>query len=257
MGTGTGTAAVYDREWDGSSWTAIPANPVFGNIQNSNEHSEAWGFGFDLNLETMAAYRFFNNANSYDVGSALTAQDTPYTFSAANPDFRLRILLFYTDTLALNSRTYNLQFIDPGHGTCSAPGVDGSPNAWTTVGTGVSTLIAFKDNATPADNNALTANAADPTYGGGTYTMRNQTYEESNTFTDSQVAIGANEIGKWDFSLHDNTVYDRTAQTFCFRVVRSNGTLIRSPDYPQITTAGISDVLIQGHSLIRQGTKIQ
>ena len=94
----------------------------------------------------------------------------------------------------------------------------------------------------------------DPTYQG--LTVRAQDYEEANNFTNSVVAIAADELGFWDFSLIDNTAFDREAQTFCFRVARSNDVVLQIGIYPQIATAAVDDVLIQGGTQIDGGTSI-
>jgi hypothetical protein len=243
---------LFYRAWDGSAWETIGSALHTDLCAAADDDTEPYGFGFDRNLESLVAYRWFANANSTDVGAALTGQDTPYTLSTANQAFRLRLLIYYPDSLAISGRTYNLQFVDPGTGTCAAP-TGGTPATWTDVPTSGS-QISFNNNASPADGDNLTANANDPTYTG---TIRDQDYEESNTFTNSVIAMAGSEVGKWDFSLIDNTTYDRSAQTFCFRVTRSNG-LVLSPDiYPQITTASVLDVLILGGTDIIQGTLIQ
>ena len=97
-----------------------------------------------------------------------------------------------------------------------------------------STVIAYKDNATPADEAALTANANDPTDGGRT--IVNQSYQELNNFNNSQAAILNGQDGKWDFSLYDNGAPTNTA--YCFRLVKSDGTALNTyTTIPQITTA--------------------
>jgi hypothetical protein len=96
------------------------------------------------------------------------------------------------------------------------------------------TVIAYKNNATPADEAALTANANDPTDGGRT--IVNQSYQELNNFSNSQAAILNGQDGKWDFALFDNGAPSNTA--YCFRVVQSSGTVFNTYTIiPQITTA--------------------
>jgi hypothetical protein len=253
---------VYDREWDGdtSTWSAMPAsgNSLFANINTDAENAQAFGFGFDMNLENLVAYRWFNNANSLAVGSPLTTQDTAYVLQTVNPDFRLRLLLYVSDTLAINGRYFKLQFVDPGTGTCDSP-VGGTPSGWTDVGTGSATLIAYKDNlgGGVTDGANLTVDATnDPTYGGASSIIP-ETYEEQNDFINSRSAVTAGQAGMWDFSLHDNTTYDLDAQAFCFRVVRNSGALIKTSIYPMIITASLSDVIIQGNAYIRQGTTLR
>jgi hypothetical protein len=241
-------------EWDGSSWSAL-ATDLHSNIQNSGENAEAYGFGFDRNLERQAAYRWFANSGTVAVSSAIGAQDTPALLTSANQQFRLRLLIYTPDSLGKTSfRDYKLQYVDPGTGTCASP-TGGTPSTWTDVPTSGGTTISFYNNTTPADGDNLTTNGSlDPTYQG--LTVRAQDYEEANNFTNSVAAIAADELGLWDFSLIDNTNFDRTAQTYCFRVARSNGIVLQIGVYAQISTAAVDDVLIQGGTEINQGTSI-
>ncbi|HSW88865.1 MAG TPA: hypothetical protein VLG12_06910 [Candidatus Saccharimonadales bacterium] len=260
--TSTATVQLWDQEWDGGSWTAPGANNstantnLFANVQAADEHAEAYGFGFDLNLETLAAYKWFADTPGTDasVNSALTSQDTPYTLTSANQKFRLRVLLYYSDSLTAGSRTYNLQYVDPGTGTCANPS-GGTPSIYTTVPTSGGTTISFYDNSTVSNNIAILANSSlDPTY--SNKTKVNQTYNEQNTFTTNTNVSGGN-VGLFDFSLIDNTTFDRTAQSYCFQVARSNGLVLKINGYPQMTTAALNDVLIQGGSLIQGGTTLK
>jgi hypothetical protein len=261
--TGTpANAAVWDREWDGSSWSAPGAgnggSPLLTNIQPaSGENDEAFGFGFDLNLETQAAYRWFGNLNVADGGAtlpSLTAQDTPYTLTQANQTFRLRMLLYYPDALATaTNRQYNLQYVDPGTGTCDNP-TGGTPSTWTSVPTSGG-QISFNNNLNLNSGDNIATNSADPTYQGTK--IEYQDYQESNPFTNSRTNIIGGETSIWDFSLIDNTTFDRVAQTFCFRIARSNGLVLTITKYPQLTTAALNDVKVQGGTLIKGGTKVQ
>lgn len=249
---------LYHREWDGSSWSALGTS-LYGRIQGAGEAAEAYGFGFDRNLETMAAYAWFTNTDSVTPGTALAAQDTPYTLTQANQQFRLRLLLYYPDSLATSGRNYRLQFVDPGTGTCEEP-TGGTPAAWTNVGApGSGAEISFYNNTTPADGDNIATVTGDPTYSGKT--VVNQDYEEGNTsltFTNTVSAMSADQVGKWDFALVDNTTFDATSQSFCFRVVRdSNNLVLQIATYPKITTAALNDVLIQGGSLIQGATLLQ
>jgi hypothetical protein len=180
---------------------------------------------------TQSAFRFFNNADSTDVGSALAAQDTNTTLVESDIDFRLRMLIHLNnDDLRTSQNNFKLQYVGKGSGTCSSPS-GGNPSSYTDV-TG-STLIAYYDNYTPTDGAALTTNANDPTH--GSHTIRQQTYEESNNFTSSQKIINSGQDGLWDFYLLDNSAPENT--TYCFRIVESDGTVFSNYNvYPEITT---------------------
>ncbi len=181
---------------------------------------------------TQSAFRFFNNADSTDVGSALAAQDTNTNLGAANAAFRLRMLMHLNnDDLRLSQKDFKLQYVGKGTGTCASPS-GGTPSSYTDV-TG-STLIAYNNNATPADGAALTTNANDPTH--STDLVRQQTYEESNNFTNSQKIINSGQDALWDFSLIDNSAPKNT--TYCFRIVESDGTVFSNYNiYPEVVTS--------------------
>ncbi|MFA6494861.1 MAG: hypothetical protein WC246_00650 [Candidatus Paceibacterota bacterium] len=180
-----------------------------------------------------AVYRLFNNTNSTDVGTALAAQNTAVTLGSAGATFRARMLANISGAdLALNKQ-FKLQYVDKGAaGTCAAP-----TGTWTDVS--ASTPIAFNDNATPVNGNALTANANDPT--DGSNTIMNQTYVEANPVSNTQSVVQIGQDGKWDFSLKDNSAPAGT--TYCLRMIWNSGTLFGSyQNYPQVTMASSGTV---------------
>lgn len=182
---------------------------------------------------TQIAYRLFANADSTDVGSALAATNTAYTLGATGDAFRLRMLVRLDNggNSYSSGQSFKLQYVDKGAGTCDSPSGT-SPSSYTDV-TG-STLIAYKDNATPSDGAALTSNANDPTDGGRT--LVNQTYEEANNVTNNQGAVNKGQDAKFDFSLWDFGGAGSAA--YCFRLVNSTGVAFDTYTvYPQITTA--------------------
>ena len=176
-----------------------------------------------------SAYHFFNNANSTDVGSELTAnQDTPVTLATTGDAFRMRLLLHVaTSQLTASGQNFKLQFAEQS-GTC-----DTSFSGETYADVTGATVIAYSTANTPADGDNLTANAEDPIHGGDT--IVNQDYEEANNFTNTVAAIPSGQDGKWDFSLIDNGATASTA--YCFRVRKSDDTNIDTYTViPQITT---------------------
>ncbi len=197
-------------------WYNNDLNDIYGNTVEDN---------WKLNMST---YRLFENTDSTDVGSALASQNTGATLFAAGDSFRLRVLINSINQFLSRGEYLKLQFAEKS-GTCDT-GFSGE----TYVDVTGATDIAFNDNATPANGATLTANANDPTYSGAT--VVNQTYVESNNFTNSVAAILSSQAGKWDFSLIDNGASSDTS--YCFRVVKSDGSLL--DDYsniPEITTA--------------------
>lgn len=176
-----------------------------------------------------SAYRLFNNADSTDVGSALAAQNTAATLGTTGATFRLRMLLHVAGVnLGISGQAFKLQFAVRS-GTCDTA-FSGEIYADVTA----ASVIAYNNNATPADGATLTANASDPTHGADT--VVNQTYEELNNFTNSVAAINASQDGKWDFALKDNGAPAST--TYCFRAVKSTGTVLETYTViPEISTA--------------------
>lgn len=190
----------------------------------------------ELPTYTQSAYRLFDNSNSTDVGTALAAQDTAATLVSAGAAFRLRILLHIgANQLIASGQSFKLQFAQQS-GTC-----DTAFSGETYADVTAATVIAYNNNATPADGATLTANANDPTHGADT--IVNQTYEELNNFTNSVAAISSGQDGKWDFSLKDNGAAVGTA--YCLRAVKSDGTVLNTYSViPQITTAAIISVSV-------------
>lgn len=181
---------------------------------------------------TQAAYRFFNNVNSTDVGTALAAQNTAITLGSAGAQFRMRVLNYVTSSALAMNRQFKLQYASMGTGTCASP-----QGTWTDVS--AATPIAFYNNSTPASGAALTANANDPTDGANV--IVNETYQEANPFTPSQGVVAVGQDGKWDFSLYDNAAPGGT--TYCLRTVWNDGTTFAGYSaYPQVATASSGTV---------------
>jgi uncharacterized repeat protein (TIGR01451 family) len=235
-----GAANTWGRSWSISEFTNanFRVRVINGDTNNSNSNRD---FSLDwipvkvyysTPTFTQSAYRLYLNNDSTDVGVPLAAQDAPATLTSTGQAFRLRMLL-HVDTLSMESsgETFKLQYVDKGTGSCASPS-GGSPASYTDVS--ATSLIAFNNNAAPTDGNALTYNSNDPTHGADT--IVNQTYEEANNFTNSQGAVNVGQDGKWDFSLIDYDAF--SASTYCFRVVKSDGTVLDTYSvYPQITTA--------------------
>lgn len=175
-----------------------------------------------------SAYRLFANADSTDVGSALAATNTAATLAAPGEAFRLRTLIHSGNGLLGSSgQDFKLQFAQQS-GSC-----DTSFSGETYADVTTSSTIAFNDNPTPTDGSDLTDNANDPAHSSDP--IINQTYEESNNFTNSTAAIDTGEDGLWDFSLKDN---GGNGSIYCFRVVKTDATQLTTyVVVPQITTA--------------------
>ncbi len=176
------------------------------------------------------SFRFFANANSADVGSALASTDVNGTLTTNGQAFRLRQLVHASSSpLYLNGLNFKLQYVDKGSGTCASPS-GGTPASYTDVTN--STLIAYNTGNSPSDDAALTANASDPTK--SNESNNNESYQSANNFTNNIDTIVLNNNGKWDFALIDNGT--PASSNYCFRAVKSDGTLLDNyPHYPMIT----------------------
>jgi hypothetical protein len=232
--SGTGGTGTINAQADFAGFTSDGFQLNWTTVDTTQRQIIYWAFGPSPTFN-QSAYRFFNNLDSTDVGTPLANQDTVASLTSAGQAFRLRILLHVTNKLALNGQSFKLQFAQRGaDGLC-----DTSFNGETYTDVTTTTVIAFNDNPTPTDGSALTANANDPTHGADT--IRNQTYEELNPFTNSVSVINSGEDGKWDFSLIDNGAPPGT--TYCFRVVKADGTLLDFYSViPEITTASAGAV---------------
>jgi hypothetical protein len=166
-----------------------------------------------------AAYRFFTNQDSAQVGSPYAATNASSLIPIAGNPFRLRMLIRVTGAgTDISGQAFKLQYA-----TSTAGGCDTSfaGESYVDVGTSTSSPISFYNNPTPANGAALTANASDPT--DGTNVIDNQTYVEQNNFTNGITKILAGEDGKWDFSLINNS--GAQGSTYCFRAVNDDGSL--------------------------------
>ncbi|MEK9186013.1 MAG: hypothetical protein AAB885_00315, partial [Patescibacteria group bacterium] len=130
-----------------------------------------------------SGYRWFNNANSADVGSALAAINSQGEVSSGTL-VRLRLLIHVgNQALSASGKQFKLQYKNCISANYADIGGD----------------VSFTNNAAPADGDTLTANANDPTHSSDG--VVNQTYEEANNFTNSVAAIPAGQDGMWDFAL--------------------------------------------------------
>jgi|GEM_PF-965818 len=187
---------------------------------------------------TQAAYRFFTNIDSTDVGEPLADLNTAAALTSSGQTFRLRLLIrVETNDLLQNGETFKLQFATKTGASC------GDDETFDDVSS--STPIAFYDNSSPSDGATLTPNINDPTDGGRT--VRAQTYEEANNFTNAVQTIHTNEDGMWDFALKDNNAPAQTS--YCFRALKFNAAptpyqlLNNYTVYPEIQTAPFSQSL--------------
>ncbi|MBI2120476.1 MAG: hypothetical protein HYT94_02520 [Parcubacteria group bacterium] len=237
---GTASNNVRGGQVRRNSLVSPPANTAVYMTQSINNNRWAMA-GVELKPQPtfdQSAYRWFANADSYDVGAALTAsQDQVATLGATGIPFRLRLLMHVgISDLPQNGLQFKLQFVGKGTGTCASPS-GGTPSSYTDVTT--ATAISFFNNSGPPDKNdgnALTENASDPTHPPDTIVP--ETYEELNNFTNSAAAVPPGQDGKWDFALYDNGAPSNT--TYCFQAVISDDTPLDTyASRPELTTAPV------------------
>jgi len=213
----------------------------------------AWFDNANLDVTTptfnQAAYRWFNNLDSTDVGTVLAAQDTAATAPAQLTPFRLRTLVdIGTADLAATVASFSLQF-SVKSGDCDTGFVGESYSDVSDI----SGTIRFYNNTTPVDGDTATLNTNDPTYLGHTKVM--ERYEEVNP-TNNVAAIPNGQYGLWDFALVDNSATAGTS--YCFRMVWPSGSTLNTyTQIPEITTATAEDTItltIDAGSSINFGT---
>lgn len=175
-----------------------------------------------------AAYRFFTNVDSTDVGTPLAAPNAVASTPPVGAPFRMRILTHIsTANFAAGNKNFKLQYATRS-GTCDT---SFSGESYSDVSPS-SGAIRYYDNSGPSDGSLLTPNANDPTHSSDS--VIGQTYEETNNFTStSSVNIGQDAM--WDFSLVDHSASASTS--YCFRIVQSDGTLLNTYSViPEIMT---------------------
>lgn len=196
---------------------------------------------------SQAAYRFFGNSNSADVGRA-GALNTPFVAPAQFSPFRLRILLSLdNENLTQSGSTTKLQFAEKS-GTC-----DTSFSGETYLDVSSTTgRIRFFNNSSVSDGTALTQNTQDPRYGTTTSrTVRNQVYSEGafNLLSNSQSAVAGGETMLFDFSLVDFS--SPTKSSYCFRMVQHKPETDAGDVFgsyfviPELRTAGVANIKLR------------
>lgn len=107
-----------------------------------------------------SGYRIFANDDSTNVGSPLAALNTPAVLNTTGQAFRLRALAHVADNPLHAGESFNLQYVDPGSGTCMAP-TGGTPSDWANVtqsGTGSSWIEETSNSNLPSTGTPALAN---------------------------------------------------------------------------------------------------
>jgi hypothetical protein len=173
-----------------------------------------------------------------DAGSPLAPQNTPKDLANLTP-VNLRIALA-TDVSGIltNGQNFKLQYaVKKNADTCAAVPSGSYIDVTTT------TPIAYYDNSNYSSAEAIIENPGDPS--DGSRLIRPQTYQESNTFTNSQSLIYAGEDGMWQFSLViDNSTL--RGKDYCLRIATSAGTLVAATNVADVSYAPQMQQLMRG-----------
>jgi len=190
-----------------------------------------------------ASYRWFANTNSSSVGSPLAGMSASATAPLQGTPFRLRLLLHAATMYAnQNGEYFKLQYATSTPGGCATS----TGLVFSDVATSTGNLR-YYSNSGAIDGGALASTSTDPT--DSTYTIVNESYDQSNPFSAAIAPIGMNQDGKWDFSLVDSA--SPAATTYCLRVVKSDGTLLDTYNsLPEIQTEApptFSSITVNGN----------
>lgn len=124
---------------------------------------------------------------------------------------------------------------------------------------GATGAIAYFNNPTPADLSAISSSGSDPTNGARPTVY--QSYRETDPFTNNVATIPDGSDGLWDFSISSSAA--AAGKTYCFRVVKSGGSLLDSyAQIPEVTISAPSggatpttDQKLRGGQTLQNGVK--
>jgi cellulose synthase/poly-beta-1,6-N-acetylglucosamine synthase-like glycosyltransferase/transposase-like protein len=239
---GRGGSTDYSSTDDPSGATVTYTFTTSTNLQlvrgstNGNINVGWFAITFNASTQDESAYRWFNNANSTDVGSALAGTNTVPSSISTGSQYRLRILVKMASAdMNQWGQFYKLQVASKGS-NCSS-------STYSDVATS-SGSIRFYDNASPSDGAGLTTNANDPT---NSTTVNGQNYLESNSYSyNSRSAITSGQSGEIDFAL--NIPATTSNGNYCMRLVRlEDGTTLDTYTvYPEINVVPENPILLFG-----------
>lgn len=246
-GCGANTWALFNYTYSGT-WTQADINSLTlnfkkrtnGGLGNANMaisavYVEVTAREPDLSQSTA---RVYDNANSTTPGTPLAAANALADVQK-NAAFRVRTGITVSDFNwttgswgTTSPNTYKLQYATRSAASCSA-----QATGWADVQAGSGT-IQWNDNAGVADAATISSYANDPPVTGSAVY---QTYKDTaSAFTNpSQVTVG--NTGLWDFSLKD--VSSTYGTVYCFRMVKSDGTLLTSyTNFASVVIVGSLDI---------------
>ena len=143
--TDASTTAHAHTSWSNtgaSSFTSGTGTPTVDDYTDTQPPFYTVAY-IQLRTFDQAAYRFFTNADSTDVGSTLAAQDTAASLSTTGQAFRLRMIMRVNGVqLPTSGKDFKLQFAEQSGGACDN-GFSGESYSDVTG----STLIAYNNNS--------------------------------------------------------------------------------------------------------------
>src|SRR3989344_495859 len=194
-----------------------------------------------------SAHKFFSNTNSAAVGKVYAATNASSAIPMAGGAFRLRVLLHVGgDGIDIGGQYFKLQVATSTPGGCDT-GFSGETYVDVATSTGD---IRFYDNTSATDGVVLTSTSTDPTH--STDTIVNESYTQSNPFTNNIAKIFGGQDGKWDFALQNFSA--ASSSIFCFRVVENDNSLFST--YSFVPEASIDQPPVVGLVTLNGGVNI-
>ncbi len=168
-------------------------------------------------------WRWYDNANSVTPGAARALEQFGVNNINLADTLRLRFNLGATnESLASSSQNFILQY---GQGaTCTAI------STWYDVGSPADAVIwrGYDNSLVSSATTTGSALLSDSTVF--------ETYQENNPSAFNPVAIPENGLAEWDWAIYNNGA--SSSASYCFRVVKSSGSLLdKYTSYPILTTA--------------------
>ncbi|XOB42584.1 MAG: IPT/TIG domain-containing protein [Candidatus Nealsonbacteria bacterium] len=207
--------------YDASNWVYVRVYQASGNQTLKTDYINV-AF-ITPNTFTQKDFRFYDNADAVQPGTAKAAENTAISNIAASDVLRIRMSLTVgTADLSTSSQAFKLQYASTT-ATCNS-GLN-----WSDLGAISSgTIWRGYNNATPADGATTTAVLLSAS-------EIKQSYEEQNPSVANLYAIANGQEGEWDWVVENNGALGSTA--YCFRMVKSDGNVLDTyTNYPKATT---------------------
>lgn len=167
-------------------------------------------------------YRFYQNNGEIQPVTPLAAENVDISSIADATVVRIRMAVQLGGSIEASTIQFKLQY---GQGaTCSAIGT------WVDVGgLGSGTIWRGYDNNSPPDGSTITASLLN------SQSNALQSYEEANNSVSNPNIISDGSRGEWDWVIQNNGATGGT--DYCFRMTKSDGSVLQYTHYPKITTA--------------------